>query len=99
MPDVRRRCAGREDLRRMSGVAGDMVKPRAPINTPAKCEAAREYIGASKAELARLLRFGLGGEDAIRRYETGARRIPGPYQVAMEALLSGWRPRGARLKP
>ncbi len=69
-------------------------KPRAPINTPAKFTAAREELRLTKAGLARTLRLGeKGGEKTIRRIEQG-QDVPGPYQVAMEAMLNGFRPRG-----
>lgn len=45
------------------------------------------------AEMARVL--GLGGRDPganIRDYEQGKTRISGPMSLAIDALLSGWRP-------
>lgn len=68
------------------------MKPRAPINTPAKAKAAREYLGLTKAALAKLLR--LADRQTVRRIEAddGVRGVPGPYQIALEALVSGWRP-------
>lgn len=70
------------------------MKPRAPINTPIKFTEARQFLDLNKAELARILRLGeKGGEKTIRRIEQG-QDVPGPYQIAMEAMLGGFRPRG-----
>lgn len=74
------------------------MKPRGHINTPAKVKAAREYLGLSKAALARLLRYGSDGRGALRMMETGEQKVPGAVQLALEALVSGWRPHGVRLK-
>lgn len=70
------------------------MKPRAPIDTPAKFMAAREHMGLDKEALARLLRLGKHGRQTIRRIEVGESAVSGPYQIAMEALLTGWRPKG-----
>lgn len=72
-------------------------KPRGKISTPAAARQAREYLGLDKAALARVLR--LDSRETVRRIEDGrnARGVPGPYQIALEALLSGWRPWGVRL--
>jgi hypothetical protein len=46
-------------------------------------------------EMGRVL--GLGGvrpDQSVRRYENGKPAISGPMALAMEALLSGWRPAG-----
>jgi hypothetical protein len=75
------------------------MKPRAPINTPAKCQAAREYLGLNKFELARVMRLGSSakiGAETVRRIEQ-AQGPTGPYQLALEALVAGWRPRGVTL--
>lgn len=74
------------------------MKPRGKINTAARAKAAREYLGLSKAELARVLRYSPAGRDQIRKIEAGDSGIPGPFQIAMEALVSGWRPRGIKFK-
>jgi DNA-binding XRE family transcriptional regulator len=72
------------------------MKPRGHINTPAKAQAAREHLGASKAELARVLR--LKDHETVGKIEAGRRdRVPPLYQIALEALVSGWRPWGVRL--
>jgi transcriptional regulator with XRE-family HTH domain len=66
------------------------------INTPERCREARETLGLSKAELARVVR--LDTRETVRRIENGPKRgVPGPYQLALEALLSGWRPYGVKL--
>lgn len=71
------------------------MKPRLPLSTSLRCRQAREHMGLSKWELAKILRLGGGspkhGSDTIRRIEQG-QTPPGPYQVALEALLTGWRP-------
>jgi hypothetical protein len=74
------------------------MKPRGKFTTPAACQHAREYLGASKAELARVMRLGATGRDTVRRYETEPGAVTGPYQLALEALVSGWRPWGVRFK-
>lgn len=74
-----------------------MAKPRAPINTPAKFQAAREYLGLDPDTLAHILRLGRWGRQTVRRIEQGD-TLAGPYQVAMEALLTGWRPHMRKTK-
>lgn len=76
-----------------------MGKPRGKINTPDKAKAAREYLGLNKAALGRVMRLGGGnGRETVRRIEDGGNdRVPGPYQIALEALVSGWRPWGVKL--
>lgn len=59
--------------------------------TPTEFKKARESLKYSKHELARILR--LSGPSAIRYWESGARKVPGPVTVIMEKLLEGvWRP-------
>lgn len=53
---------------------------------------AREELGMSAGKLAKTLRMGKGCDRTIRRYESGETSIPGPVSVAMEALLTGFRP-------
>lgn len=76
-----------------------MTKPRPPIDTPGKARAAREYLKLSKGELGSLLRLG-NARDTVRRIEegTGKRGVPGPYQIALEALCGGFRPAGVGIK-
>lgn len=61
--------------------------------TPSEFKSARQALGLSQPALAELLRLSPGG--TIYRYEAGTRKIPGPVEVAIEALLDGWRPVGA----
>lgn len=53
---------------------------------------ARQELGMSGAQLAKFLRMGQHADRTIRRYESGACPIPGPVSVAMEAMLTGFRP-------
>lgn len=62
--------------------------------TPTEFKTARESLGFSKHELSRLLR--LSGPSAIRYWESGARKVPGPVTVIMEGLLGkGWPTKGS----
>jgi len=60
--------------------------------TPANVRVARLALGMTQDQLAVALRMGTDGKRAIRRWETGDRPISGPAMVAIEAMLSGWRP-------
>lgn len=62
---------------------------------PSEIKQARQQLGLSQAGLARLLRMGDNGERQIRRWEDGQVAISGPASVALEALISGWRPENA----
>ena len=73
--------------------------------TPEALTAARATLGQlwgldrplRKSELGRVLR--LSGRDpgqTIARWESGNDSISGPAQVAIEALLAGFRPRAPR---
>lgn len=73
------------------------MKPRGKFTTPAACEQAREHLGLTKAGLARVMRLGASGRDTVRAIEQGERSISGPYQLALEALVAGWRPWGTKL--
>lgn len=53
---------------------------------------ARQELGVSAAQLAKMLRMGKGADRTIRRYERGESPVPGPITVAVEALLSGFIP-------
>jgi DNA-binding transcriptional regulator YiaG len=53
---------------------------------------ARKALGVSQAGLAELLRAGKNGDRQVRRWEDGDLTVSGPASVAIEALLSGWRP-------
>jgi hypothetical protein len=63
--------------------------------------AARKTLGAmwglgrplTFEEMGRVLRLGgVRPDQSVRRYENGKPAIGGPVALAMEALLSGWRP-------
>lgn len=60
--------------------------------TPIEVKTARLALGMSQRELAETLRMGLDGGRAVRRWESGDRPISGPASVAIEAMLTGWRP-------
>lgn len=63
--------------------------------TPAQVHAARTALGMTQAQLARALRLtdpDNNGRRTIRNWEKGVTPISGPASVALEALLSGWRP-------
>lgn len=51
----------------------------------------RAQMGLSQAELGELLRLGKNGGRTVRRWEAGT-PIPGPATVAIDALVTGWRP-------
>jgi DNA-binding transcriptional regulator YiaG len=60
--------------------------------TPAAVKAARLALGMTQAELAATLRLAGDGKRSIRHWEKGTYPISGPASVAIEALLTGWRP-------
>lgn len=68
--------------------------------TPTEVYAARATLGQlrnlnrpmSCNELAQELRLKGNGGDTIRKWERGSPNISGPASLALEALLSGWRP-------
>lgn len=53
---------------------------------------ARQELGMSASQLAKTLRMGRYAGRTIRRYESGESPIPGPVSVAVEAILTGFRP-------
>lgn len=55
-------------------------------------KSARQELGMSASQLAKTLRMGRCADRTIRRYESGESPIPGPVSVAMEALVTGFRP-------
>lgn len=58
---------------------------------------ARQVLAWDHAQMARALRLAGTPDKAatrVREMEAGRRDISGPVQVAVEALLSGWRPTG-----
>ena len=68
--------------------------PSEQTMTPAEVRAARAYLNLTQADLARVLRMGVDGRRTIRSWETegGKWQITGPASVALEALLTGWKP-------
>ncbi len=60
--------------------------------TPEQLAAAMSALDVSERELARLLRLGPNGRVAVYRWLSGKHPISGPVSVAIEAMLSGWRP-------
>lgn len=63
--------------------------------TPVAVYAARRQLGLTQSGLAAILRLAnpdTNGKRTVRNWETGATPISGPASVALEALLSGWRP-------
>lgn len=65
------------------------------VKTPEDLMDARDQLGWSTSELGLALR--LAGDrqrrgSYVRDMENGARPINGPVSLAVEALVSGWRP-------
>jgi DNA-binding transcriptional regulator YiaG len=60
--------------------------------TPTQFAQARAALGMTQRQLAEALRLGKDGGRAVRRWEAGDRPVSGPASLAIEALLSGWRP-------
>jgi DNA-binding transcriptional regulator YiaG len=60
---------------------------------PYDVKKARAALGLTQRGLAAILRMGHNGERQVRRWEDGDVPVSGPASVAIEALLSGWRPR------
>ena len=66
--------------------------------TPADVKAARQALGMTTAELGLALRMASDEGRSVRKWESGRNPISGPATLALEALLSGWRP-GVILPP
>lgn len=69
------------------------------VRTGDDVKAARSEMGMTQYQLARALRMhnpDKNGMQTIGRWEKaqGKNGVPGPAQVAIEALLTGWRPCG-----
>ena len=64
------------------------------INTPEQVRQARAALGLSTRQLAIVLRMGAQSGRTIRRWEAGDTPISGPASVALEALLTGFKPGG-----
>lgn len=57
--------------------------------TPADFRNARERLGLSQRAMAKALRLSPGnGDRTIRLWETDGNTVPGPAQVAVEAMLA-----------
>lgn len=63
--------------------------------TPHRVKEIREKLGLSQAALGEALRLGSHGKRTVARWESGG-TIPGPVQLALEALYDGWRPGDGR---
>lgn len=59
--------------------------------TPRDLRAARKRLGLSQHGLAEALRMGKHGHQTVSQWESDAntRGVPGPVQVAVEAMLRG----------
>lgn len=66
--------------------------------TPDQVREARQRLGLTQSQLADLLRMGDNGKRQVRRWEAGETPVSGPASVAIEALLTGWRPSGVGLR-
>ena len=66
--------------------------------TPADVKAARLALGMTTAELGLALRMASDEGRSVRNCESGRNPISGPATLALEALVSGWRP-GVILPP
>jgi DNA-binding transcriptional regulator YiaG len=64
----------------------------APL-TAQEVKTARILMGLTEGGLASLLRMGNSGRRQVRRWESGDVPVSGPASVAIEALMTGWRPR------
>lgn len=66
-----------------------------PLDRAEYVRDARQRLGISVYQLARMLRLAdpsNGGGVTVRRWESGEREPAGPAIIAIEALLTGWRP-------
>ena len=54
--------------------------------TPSEVRAARLGLGLTAEEMATVLRLGTGAERTVRRWESGESGVPGPAEVAIEAM-------------
>lgn len=55
---------------------------------PADLRAARKALGLTQHGLAEALRMGKNGWQSVSRWEQDGNTIPGPVQVAVEAMLA-----------
>lgn len=61
--------------------------------SPMELRAARRTLGLSSDGLGEMLRLGRNGGRTVRRWEAGEIPVSGPATLAIEAFLSGWRPK------
>ncbi len=64
--------------------------------TPERVREIRERLGLSQTGLSATLRLGPHGKRSVARWEKTGATIPGPVQLALEALDDGWRPGTAK---
>ena len=55
--------------------------------SPADLRSARYRLGLTQHGLARALRMGKSGWQSVSRWEQDGNTVPGPVQVAVEAML------------
>ena len=60
--------------------------------TPDSVKAARLALGLTQSQLGAALRLAPDEGRTVRNWESGRNKISGPASLALEALLSGWRP-------
>lgn len=60
--------------------------------TPADLRSARKRLGLTQHQLADALRMGKNGWQSVSRWEKDGNTIPGPVQVAVEAILAEFTP-------
>lgn len=58
--------------------------------SPADLRAARKALGLTQHGLAEALRMGKSGWQSVSRWEKDGGTIPGPVQVAVEAMLRSY---------
>lgn len=63
--------------------------------TPADLRSARKALGLTQHGLAEALRMGKSGWQSVSRWESDGSTIPGPVQVAVEAMLANLSTSGA----
>jgi DNA-binding transcriptional regulator YiaG len=56
--------------------------------SPSDLRAARKALGLTQHGLAEALRMGKSGWQSVSRWEQDGNTIPGPVQVAVEALIA-----------
>jgi DNA-binding transcriptional regulator YiaG len=55
--------------------------------TPSELREARKRLGLTQHGLAEALRMGKNGWQSVSRWEQDGNTVPGPVQVAVEAML------------